>query len=437
MIRPRSKERALRMAVLVAGDLLIGAVALAFGAELRQQLLLQWPLPARQEFVPGAVDIVLFALSLVAALMLSGFYHDRMTPRARPSVVTAVVIQMILVVFSTAVVARALPRTILAGVALLELVAVPLWRRVLRMIAPIRPRDTILLGDAEAVDAALKGLHMDGDRRIRIVGSLDATLDELRDRATRERLRDVDEVILVWPDSDWRLRLELFRVRGPRGYLMLASHVDALLTSRTPGWLGDQPLVEVAVSCGYGVNAAIKRAVDVIGALLLLIVSAPLWIVAAAAIWLEDRGPIVIRQSRVGRRGEPYGMWKFRSMRAPSELDQPDSARLTRIGALLRRYHIDELPQLLNVLLGDMSLVGPRPERPELAAAITRSVPDFDLRAMVRPGIAGLAQVSAEYDTRPEVKLRYDLMYMCDWSVWLDLRLLFRAVSSSLAGTGR
>ena len=437
MIRPRSKERALRMAVLVAGDLLIGAVALAFGGELRQQLLLQWPLPARQEFVPGAVDVGLFALSLVAALMLSGFYHDRMTPRARPSVVTAVVIQMILVVLSTAVVARALPRTILAGVALLELVAVPLWRRVLRTIAPIRPRDTILLGDAESVDAALKGLHMDGDRRIRIVGSLDATLDELCDPATRERLREVDEVILVWPDSDWRLRLELFRVRGPRGYLMLASHVDALLTSRTPGWLGDQPLVEVAVSCGYGVNAAIKRAVDVTGALLLLIVSAPLWLVTAAAVWLEDRGPIVIRQLRVGRRGEPYGMWKFRSMRAPSELDQPDSARLTRIGALLRRYHIDELPQLLNVLLGDMSLVGPRPERPELAAAITRSVPDFDLRAMVRPGIAGLAQVSAEYDTRPEVKLRYDLMYMCDWSVWLDLRLLFRAVSSSLAGTGR
>lgn len=197
------------------------------------------------------------------------------------------------------------------------------------------------------------------------------------------------------------------------------------------------PLVEVAVSCGYGVNAAIKRAVDVTGALVLLIVSAPLWLVAAAAIWLEDRGAVIICQLRVGQRGEPYDMWKFRSMHAPSEAGQPNSARLTRIGALLRRYHVDELPQLLNVLLGDMSLVGPRPEQPELGAAITRSVPDFDLRAMVRPGIAGLAQVSAEYDARPEVKLRYDLMYMCDWSVWLDLRLLFRAVSSSLAGMGR
>ena len=87
--------------------------------------------------------------------------------------------------------------------------------------------------------------------------------------------------------------------------------------------------------------------------------------------------------------------------------------------------------------MGDMSLVGPRPERPEIVARILRDVPDFDLRSLVRPGIAGLAQVSAEYDARPEVKLRYDLMYMCDWSVWLDFRLMLRAVSTSLAGTGR
>jgi lipopolysaccharide/colanic/teichoic acid biosynthesis glycosyltransferase len=121
-------------------------------------------------------------------------------------------------------------------------------------------------------------------------------------------------------------------------------------------------------------------------------------------------------------------MWKFRSMRDES---------VTRVGSLLRRYHVDELPQLLNVVGGDMSLVGPRPERPELVERILREVPDFDLRSLVRPGIAGLAQVSAEYDTRPEIKLRYDLTYMCDWSVWLDVRLILRAVSSSLAGTGR
>src|SRR5205085_1151315 len=145
-----------------------------------------------------------------------------------------------------------------------------------------------------------------------------------------------------------------------------------------------------------------------------IVVSAPLWIVAALSVAAEDGLPVLIRQKRVGAGGATYGMWKFRSMRGHADPDPPPEGedtsghRLTRVGALLRRYHVDELPQLLNVLSGDMSLVGPRPERPELAARILRDVPDFDLRALVRPGIAGLAQVSAEYDTRPEVKLRYD-----------------------------
>ena len=158
-----------------------------------------------------------------------------------------------------------------------------------------------------------------------------------------------------------------------------------------------------------------------------MLATSPLWIVVAIAIWLEDRGPVTLRQERVGRGGVPFGMWKFRSMR---------DERVTKVGKLLRRYRIDELPQLVNVLTGDMSLVGPRPERPQIVARILTEVPDFDLRSLVRPGIAGLAQVSSEYETHPAVKLRYDLTYMCDWSLWLDLRLLLRSVSTSLSGSG-
>src|SRR6185369_7343307 len=150
--------------------------------------------------------------------------------------------------------------------------------------------------------------------------------------------------------------------------------------SRMLGWIGDQPLVEVGVSCGYGISAAVKRSIDLAGSVLMMIATAPLSILAAIAIKLDDGGPVLIRQSRVGLGGEPYGMWKFRSMA---------NDRVTRAGAFLRPYHLDELPQLLNVFSGDMSLVGPRPERPELVAEIMRDVPDFDLRCLVRPGIAG------------------------------------------------
>ena len=416
MIRPRSKERVLRVAVLIAGDFLIGWSAVA-------ALVALHPKP----FVLATTTFALFAGSLVAALALSGFYQHRVTPRTRPSIVTALVIQTALVAIGGVAIVRPLPRSVFLAVPLFGAIALPLWRRLLRAIAPVRPRDTILLGDTNDVETAIAGLFLAGDQRIRVVGTASLTLDTLAQM--RETLRDVEEVICVSPDADTRLRLELLRIRGPRGFLMLASHVDALLASRMIGWIGDQPLVEVAVSCGYGVSAALKRGIDVAGSALLLLLSAPLSMVAAMAIWIEDRGPIVLRQQRVGLGGELYGMWKFRSMR--------DGDRMTRVGSFLRRYHIDELPQLVNVLTGEMSLVGPRPERPELVERILRDVPDFDLRSLVRPGIAGLAQVSSEYDTRPDVKLRYDLIYMCDWSVWLDLRLMLRAVASSLAGNGR
>jgi lipopolysaccharide/colanic/teichoic acid biosynthesis glycosyltransferase len=410
VIRPSSKERAFRIAVLVAGDFAIGWLALLATAKL---------LPRPWNFELDGSNVALFACSLVLALALSGFYTNRVTPRTRPSIVTALVIQIALVALGGAALVQTLRRSVLVAVPLIELLALPLWRRLLRAIAPIRPRDTILFGDESDIEEALKGLRLIGDQRIRVIGSQTSVSADMR---------DAEEVICVSPHIDARTRLELLRIRGPRGFLMLASHADALLASRMLGWIGDQPLVEVGVSCGYGISAAVKRSIDVIGSTLLMFVTAPVSILVAIAIRIDDRGPVFIRQQRVGLGGDPYDMWKFRSMA---------NARVTRTGALLRRYHLDELPQLLNVFSGDMSLVGPRPERPELVIEILRDVPDFDLRCLVRPGIAGLAQVSAEYDTRPEVKLRYDLMYMCDWSVWLDLRLMLRAVSTSLAGTGR
>jgi len=406
------------MTILIAGDALIGWSSLFAIGELLPQ--------TKFAFVPS--NLLLFALTLIAALALSGFYHDRVTPRTRPSFLAAIVIQTALVAIGGTMLARPLPRTVLFAVPIIEIAALPLWRRLLRAMAPIRPRDTILLGDAHDLEEALAGLRLAGDQRIRVDDNATRRLEELEDPATQTLLRDVEEVILVSPHADARVRLELLRIRGPRGFLMLASHVDALLASHMPGWIGDQPLVEVAVSCGYGISAMVKRSLDLLGSALLILISAPLWIVVSIAIVLDDGLPILIRQKRVGLGGETYRMWKFRSM---------TNERVTRTGALLRRYHVDELAQLINVLFGDMSLVGPRPERPEIVETILRDVPDFDLRSLVRPGIAGLAQVSSEYDTRPEVKLRYDLMYMCDWSVWLDIRLMLRAVSSSLAGTGR
>jgi len=427
LIRPSSKEAGFRVAAALAGDFLIAWGAAALLVYVRRSVPLAFTrslLPHENlELTPPVV--LLFAGSLVAALGLSGFYRQRITPRTRPVLVTALFIQLAIVTLVGTAFAQPLPRTIVFAVPLLEAIALPLWRMLLRAALPVRPRGTVLVGDERDTEGALAALRDSRDARVRVIAW--ATPAQLEDPSIRTCVREAEEVILVSPNGDPRRRLELLRIRGPRGYLLLASHADALLTSSLLGWIGDQPLIEIAVGCGYGVSAAVKRTIDVVVSAMLIAVTAPAWIIVAIAIWLEDRAPVTLRQERVGRGSVPFAMWKFRSMR---------DGRVTRVGALLRRYRVDELPQLVNVLTGDMSLVGPRPERPQIVERILTEVPDFDLRSLVRPGIAGLAQVSSEYETHPEVKLRYDLTYMCDWSLWLDLRLLLRSVSTSLSGSG-
>jgi len=438
MIRPSSKEAALRVGIASVGDFLIAWGALAALVLFRRSVPLSFTksLLPPENLVLTPSMVVLFAGSFVVALGLSGFYRQRITPRTRTTLIAPLVIQLAIVTLGGTALAQPLPRTVAFGVPLFELFLVPLWRALLRQAWPVRGRDTVLVGSDEDVESALSSLRETGDARVRIVAWVSPK--QLGDTRVRAVLREAEEVIYVSHDGEPRTRLELLRIRGPRGYLLLASHVDALLTSSVFGWIGDQPLVEIAVGCGYGVRGAIKRTIDVVVSALLIVVSAPLWLLAALAIWLDDRRPVFIRQERVGRGNVPFAMWKFRSMRVGEETEHfaSEQERVTRVGALLRRYRIDELPQLFNVFTGDMSLVGPRPERPQLVERILREVPDFDLRCLVRPGIAGLAQVSAEYETRPEVKLRYDITYMCDWSLWLDLRLLLRSVATSLSGSG-
>ena len=169
---------------------------------------------------------------------------------------------------------------------------------------------------------------------------------------------------------------------------------------------------------------------------------APLWLALwagiALAVRLEDRGPALHRQERLGKGGTVFRMLKFRTMAVDAEArtgpvwTEPGDPRITRVGRVLRRFHLDELPQAVNVLRGEMSLVGPRPERPELAARVEREVPGFSARLRVRPGIAGLAQAEGAGWRDPALKLRHDLRYIDAMGPWLDLRLCARCLAMAL-----
>lgn len=173
-----------------------------------------------------------------------------------------------------------------------------------------------------------------------------------------------------------------------------------------------------------------KRVMDVGLSVFGLIVMAPLMAVAAAAVKLYDGGPVLFRQQRLTENGRVFTILKFRSMRVDAEADGvarlacEGDTRITPVGQFLRRTHMDELPQLINILRGDMSLVGPRPERPELAAQYEKALPEYALRLQVKAGLTGYAQVYGTYDTPPEEKLRMDLWYIGHWSAVLDWKLI-------------
>lgn len=180
-------------------------------------------------------------------------------------------------------------------------------------------------------------------------------------------------------------------------------------------------------------RAAAKRCMDVVVALLMMVCFSPIMLIIAIAIKLEDGGPVIYTQDRVTLNGRPFLMYKFRSMYVDAEKDgarlaKKNDDRITRVGRVIRNLHFDELPQLVNVLRGEMSLVGPRPERQEFIDEYSRHIPEFPERLKVKSGLTGYAQVYGRYNSEPEDKIKYDLYYIYNYSFWLDLKLLILTV---------
>ena len=183
----------------------------------------------------------------------------------------------------------------------------------------------------------------------------------------------------------------------------------------------------------------IKNSADIFLAAVFMILSTPLWIIIYIAIKKEDNGPVLYKQERIGKFGRPFYILKFRSMRIDAEQDGPQlyqagvDERMTKVGKFLREHHLDELPQLINILLGDMSLVGPRPvTEPELVKY--GKYKDYVLS--VTPGLTGMWQVSGRSDTGYEERISFDTYYIQNWSIWLDIWILIKTVWVVLKGKG-
>lgn len=442
LLRPRSNRRLLRTVGTMAADALVGALCLAAAVELRRRVYIPLTsalLPA-EKFPLDLPNVALFVVPLVIALALTGFYTITASPRHRPTLLVAIPLQIGLVALAGVFMEVLLPSSVLVAVALIEGAALSLWRHLLSTRFPRRMERVVLVG-APADLAAATADHATLQRARIIVDAL-VSLDEpdvFREGSDARRIiAEADEVIDVSPLLDERRRLELLMLCGARGFCFLPSLSEALLAEERFRVLGDRPLAEVSMRGAYGAGAVAKRIFDVTGAAILLIAISPLLAAAAFLVLVADGRPVFLQQERVGRDGRRFGMWKLRTMHVGDTLHRAieGDTRMTPLGRLLRRYRLDELPQLINVLTGDMSLVGPRPEVREITDAITATMPAFALRLYAPPGIAGLAQVSAEYDQSSETKLTYDLQYLCSWSLALDIRILMQAVATALSGRG-
>ena len=240
----------------------------------------------------------------------------------------------------------------------------------------------------------------------------------------------------------WRLS----RARKRHG-LSLLEHAEREQQRLLPAHLPEQALglEDLPWSNPLGVQRQLKRSADVALALLLLLATLPLLLLAGLLIWLEDRGPVFYVQQRSGLMGRCFQLYKLRTMceaapDAPATWTVRGDARITRTGAFLRRMRLDELPQLWNVLRGDMSLIGPRPERPELEHDLESRIPHYRKRHWMPPGLSGWAQVSAPYAAsveEAELKLSYDLYYLRHWGNALDLLILLKTIKTVLKARGR
>ncbi len=255
------------------------------------------------------------------------------------------------------------------------------------------------------------------------------------ERACQEILRSYEKgecnAVVVWDvaTAERNQLLKFCYARDIRIYIM-PKITDVILSGAEELHIFDSPMLLTREYSLSMEQRFIKRSIDIVCSLILLVVTSPIMLLTAIAIKLYDGGPVLYKQVRCTRNQKEFYIMKFRSMRTDAEKDGvarlacKNDGRITPIGKFIRKCRIDELPQLINILKGDMSFIGPRPERPEIIQQYVEVMPEFVYRTKVKAGLAGFAQVYGKYNTSPYDKLKLDLIYIEHYSVWLDLKLM-------------
>jgi len=299
-----------------------------------------------------------------------------------------------------------------------------------------------IVGSSEYTDRAMKFVATEEASGVQII-KLSLDQHENLDLPEWMHANGVDQIVVDTDDPMAPTQNQLLKLID--GHLSVSTYTNFVenLFERVPNkHITAQWIIDTQSKHASLYKSTFKRVVDILVAATALVLLSPLVIIAAIAIRLESPGPIIFRQVRVGQYGQLFTMLKLRSMRTDAEKDGAQWAsevdnRVTKVGQFLRNSRLDEAPQLLNVLAGNMSLVGPRPERPEFTEKLESNIPFFVHRLLVKPGITGWAQINAAYaasEADSDTKLSYDLYYVKMLSFAMDLRILLRTISSFTNG---
>lgn len=302
--------------------------------------------------------------------------------------------------------------------------------RVYRWIFP--PRKLLLIHGDRPIDGTFRKFESRRDKyRITKTLHVRAGFEAISTAILQAYEKDECNAVLIGDISvNQRTPLIKFCYGHSIRVYMLPKITDVILMGAEELHVFDSPLLLTREYSLTVEQRFIKRCVDIVFSLLLLVLSSPFMLLTAIAIKLYDGGPVLYKQVRCTRGRKEFNIMKFRSMRVDAEKDgvarlaRKNDDRITPVGKVIRKCRLDELPQLVNILKGDMSFVGPRPERPEIIDRYMEVMPEFAYRTKVKAGLAGFAQVYGKYNTTPYDKLKLDLTYIENYSVWLDFKLM-------------
>jgi exopolysaccharide biosynthesis polyprenyl glycosylphosphotransferase len=451
--------RRLKQLVLLIGDLLVLVASLFLALCLRQRGIPSaenWSVHIRQ-FAPSfAVWALVFYIAELYAPERRIGGHPVSARLLGSSAITVLITALMFYLMGAAPIT---PKTLLALFGAIAMLLLWLWRAAANAISARGSAKTALAfagcGAAAGELARLVETRPGLGYTARLVYEKDAAVDPgLAPIATRELsdfVRRVDEAgigLVVLGDAralDAEAKAALFGLLGrPLAFMSLPEFYELTVRRVPVGLIDDLWFLDNIDLRSKRIYEHFKRLLDILLSIAGLVVTSPFWPLTALAIKASSRGPVFFTQKRLGRNGKVFTMIKFRTMRtdlndfAPTAKGDP---RVTGIGRFLRASRIDEIPQLLNILSGDMSFVGPRPERPEIAVELEKGIPFYNQRHLVKPGLTGWDQVSGEYHS-PSVedtkkKLQYDLYYVKNLSPLLDVSIFLKTIMTVLQRVGR